>query len=598
MTRCTTCESRYISQHFWMSSDVLYSERSYIVDVRIVIWGTSFRTLRNRSEPRFCVCHLKLAGIRIETESGKKKGSPVLPSAQKKHFHNKIPNMESIHTERKVHSNFEALIENIPKVASTFALALHDQSVATTIEPQRKALAKKNTDKNTAYGRKRFNDWWSGNVHTNIVFNCEKFPDPSFIRFIQAQDSGIAALLELSHVQRASILSQFVVSVQSKNTDFKLRARTIKGMLDGIQREIWEVEGSSDVLMERFGEWSCTKHKCYKTVRDDLKNLCLQNEVSSTGNFKCGQSADALSFWEFEHVQTLTLFEIAHAKTFRDKLIKIQHYAMQNIGRFIGSRGIQEIHDMKVTDFTYNYIDHYWLEYFPSNYGKTVKVTSEYSIAPRYSGYICGRSICDVFRLLSSHRNPDAEHYLFLKVLNDVMETDKVWFANQRVGSGKIGKAVNTYTEQLLKQKIIDEGKYANTSLRKLVVENLSLKGAPECVVSSAIGHFGMSGASNKGGFRDGNLGNYMSALAKPIMRKKIAVLMSKTDVKWRDVEDDQLFFSEYVVQNSPAGVCLDSRTFAEALQQIYHCEENCSNVTEVGNFEEKNYDSQTIIEF
>ena len=178
-----------------------------------------------------CLPIFEIGGNSNRNGIGKKKGSPVLPSAKKKHFHNKISNMESINTERKEHSNFEALIENIPKVASTFASALHDQSVAPTIEPQRKALAKKNTDKNTAYGRKRFDIIWQVKcniIHTQIVFDCEKFYVPSFVPFIQVQDSGMVVLLELSHHNTVPVFVNF----EAKNADFKLRARTIK---DGLK---------------------------------------------------------------------------------------------------------------------------------------------------------------------------------------------------------------------------------------------------------------------------------------------------------------------------------------------------------------------------
>jgi hypothetical protein len=432
-----------------------------------------------------------------------------------------------------------------------------------SIEPIEKILAKKNTAKNTRYGCNHFNGWWATNVHTMIEFPPDKFKDAAFVRTLQEQ-SGVEGFLVMSHVQRAEILKQFVKTIKSKNGDLHLRAKSIKGIVDGLVREIKLIEGQNDDLLTKYGDWSWKKHCAYVIVVQSLKEVCLQKEVPNAANFRPSQTADVMQFWEFEQCQQLCISKIANSSTFREKLIMTQHYVMQTIGKFCGARAIGEIHDMRTSDFTE--LDVYWLEYFPSNYGKTVRVKSDFSIAPRFSSFICGRANCDAVRLLCSHRNTDASNYLFLKVLNNVKETEEIWFANQRVGEGKIGKALSPYAEELVTMNVFDKGHYTNTSIRKLVTEVLALKGTPEVIVSSAIGHYSSSGASYEGGFRDSNLGNYMCQWSRPLLRKKIAVMMLKKEVKWADVQD-QKFYAEYVAQNSPAGIVIDIHTFKQIVE-------------------------------
>ena len=48
-------------------------------------------------------------------------------------------------------------------------------------------------------------------------------------------------------------------------------------MIDGFVRSIKEIESNSDMLTERFGEWSWSKSAPYVCVKQALKNYSFQN---------------------------------------------------------------------------------------------------------------------------------------------------------------------------------------------------------------------------------------------------------------------------------------------------------------------------------
>jgi hypothetical protein len=70
---------------------------------------------------------------------------------------------------------------------------------------------------------------------------------------------------------------------------------------------------------------------------------------------------------------TLFAFE---AKCFRTALLHYQKATVQVLGKYLGSRVIAEMNEIKVTDFVE--INALWMEYNPSGVTKTTKVNSQY----------------------------------------------------------------------------------------------------------------------------------------------------------------------------------------------------------------------------
>ena len=87
-----------------------------------------------------------------------------------------------------------------------------------------------------------------------------------------------------------------------------------------------------------------------------------------------------------------------------------------------------------------------------------------------------------------------------------MLESHELWFAIQNVGINQISGAIKDYTSNLIENQLIPEGKYTNTSMRKLVVDRLSDAGCPEMLVASAIGHYASNSSSVGAGFVHKNL--------------------------------------------------------------------------------------------
>ena len=266
--------------------------------------------------------------------------------------------------------------------------------------------------------------------------------------------------------------------------------------------------------------------------------------------------------FEFGRLHRYTLARAANAPTFREKLQTIQFAAVQVIGQFFGARGLSEVKDIDTTELEQQ--GPLWIEYTPNGRTKTSRVTNDYRITQRHRMFIVGKTNCEIINLLCTHRDPSAGTSLFLRAKNNVTEDDDVWFSNQKVGKSIIGQAVSKFAAPLMERREIENGHYTNTSMRKMLADRLFLAGAPEAIIASAIGHYSNSCSNN--GFRHSNLANYVSGMESTILRKKIAVLMHKSDLRWADVEDDALFFSEYVAGNSPAGVLVCNKTLDETL--------------------------------
>ena len=330
-------------------------------------------------------------------------------------------------------------------------------------------------------------------------------------------------------------------------------------------RHIKEIEAESDILFERYGDWSWTKGKVYGIVKEALKSYSMHRfsqMTQSVSERKDTSASDSLRLFAFGLIKRQTLKIAACSQLFRERLLHIQKATVQVIGQFCGSRAISEMNEIKVSDF----IEHglCWFEYRPSGVTKTTKVDSTFTVASRVSSFILGRSNCDLIRSLASHRSLDAPNRLFLRPLNNVLESHELWFANQNVGINQISGAIKDYTSNLIENQLIPEGKYTNTSMRKLVVDRLSDAGCPEMLVASAIGHYASNSSSVGAGFVHKNLVNYSTGVNDVLTRKKIAMLMHNTKLKWRDVEDDETFFCQTL--SDPK--LIDCTTLSEVLNK------------------------------
>lgn len=414
---------------------------------------------------------------------------------------------------------------------------------------------RKNTVKCTNYGKRAFCEWWA---HARGTFF---FPDTSFPDSVSRENfrlmDGVDAFLQMSLLQRATVCVEFVAGVQPADRKTCLTAKTIKGMLDGFFRHIHAIENESEELTAKFGDWSF-KSKPFVKVKEALKNYEMNRYIACSenpGQQRVVIAADVLQPFAFAEIHKRTLYLAACSTTHRAKLMHIQKATAQVIGNFLGARAISELHEVKVTDFYENGPN--WMEYRPSGVTKTTKVNQEFQVTQRYPGFIVGRKNCDLIRLLVSHRSEDSPNRLFLRPLNNVEEHHDYWFANQHVGVNQISSAISQYTLALIEGGRIPCGHYTNTSMRKLVADRLSNAGAPEMIVASAIGHYGSTGGQTNVGFNHRNLGNYISGCKDSLTRQKIAVLMHNCSLKWRDVEDDEFFFQNYVVnsKNGPEGI-------------------------------------------
>lgn len=404
---------------------------------------------------------------------------------------------------------------------------------------------RKNTKKTTSYGRRAFCDWWD-EIKQSFQFDEHKFPSQDFRDRLRELD-GVSLFMELTHIQRASVLRGFVAGVKPRKTgDPPLSAKTIKAIVDGFVRHLKEIEAESDILYEKYGDWSWTKGKVYGIVKDALKSYSMHrfSQLSqSVSETRDTSASDSLRLFAFAQIKTHTLKIAACSQLFRERLLHLQKATIQVIGQFCGSRAISEMNEIKVTDFIEHGLD--WLEFKPSGVTKTTKVDSNFTVSSRVSSFLVGRSNCDLIRLLASHRSNDAPNRLFLRPLNNVLESHEFWFANQNVGINQISGAIKDYTPVLIENQLIPEGKYTNTSMRKLVVDRLSDAGCPEMLVASAIGHYGSNSSSVGSGFMHKNLVNYSTGVNDVLTRKKIAMLMHNPRLKWRDVEDDETFFCQ-----------------------------------------------------
>jgi hypothetical protein len=352
-----------------------------------------------------------------------------------------------------------------------------------------------------------------------LNFPKEKFSE-NLVLMVRGSD-GVGAFLEMSHVQRAFVLRQFVAGIQPRDGDGLLSPKTIKSMIDGFVRSIKEIESNSDMLTERFGEWSWSKSAPYVCVKQALKNYSFHRFEEVCENKERAKQpsnrADALKVFSFAAVHSRTLELASTSVSFRTRLLHLQRAAVQIIGCFCGNRAITEMHEMKVSDFKER--SNCWMEYDPTGVTKSTKVNAEYQVVERASSFIVGRKNCDLIRLLASHRSLDSPDRLFLKVQNNVEETDEIWFANQHVGVNKIGPAISEYANALVCERVIPEGHYTNTSMRKLVVDRLAQAGCPELLVASAIGHYVNGGSSISSGFGYRNLSNYITGVNDDLTR-------------------------------------------------------------------------------
>jgi hypothetical protein len=170
---------------------------------------------------------------------------------------------------------------------------------------------RKNTKKTTNYGRRAFCDWWDA-AKQSFQFDEHKFPRQDFRDMLRELD-GVALFMELTHIQRASLLRGFVAGVKPRQSGgAPLSAKTIKSIVDGFVRHIKEIEAESDILFEMYGDWSWTKGKVYGIVKEALKSYSMHrfsqmtqsvSEQSDSYIFRKPQSRSLGSFVEAEQYQ-------------------------------------------------------------------------------------------------------------------------------------------------------------------------------------------------------------------------------------------------------------------------------------------------------
>ena len=402
---------------------------------------------------------------------------------------------------------------------------------------------------------KRFVKWWEDLKATGAVSKR----DPHFLEpevFDNLSDNELSNSLDslmfhIDHLQRAHLISLYVEQLTPiEKGSTHLDGGTIKGYVDAIVRKLWSVERTNRQLSSRYGNWSWKQNNEYVIVEKTIKHKVETEDTKYRGQKQKGSmTSDSVTIksWKLLIDSIFTKRDKYKHKNDLSNFIKTNASLCVHIHTlFCGCRAQDEITNLIVKDF----VDHTpnCIEFRLSGDFKTRKLGANFNFIDRLSSFIFSEKYCDLFRIFMNFRAPNSIDRFFLYHQPSARFGDKILLSQAKpIGPKPLSQAVKKEITKLVEEGLIASGIYSNTSLRKGLSDALSLAYVPPVIVDLAVGHFNSKSGQTSVAFTSTpNLTSYVSLWKQAITRKKIALLLFDSSLKWQDICDKDAFHSVY----------------------------------------------------
>ena len=372
-------------------------------------------------------------------------------------------------------------------------------------------------------------------------FNPDCEPTLCTLRYRFQSKDGFAALCTMFHDERNILLAHYVVKLvptfKKKDMKGNILGRTKRVYLNGIQRGLKLYEKQHNQVW-RFGrDWCWSRDIEYQQLRAALDQSIIANEF---GNIKA-RSLSIMSLEQFRALHQLT-WEFANdiSLPFSIRMTHYQRYLMQGILAFGCLRAREDLAECRVDEF--EVISPEKIEFGMKRTFKSHKITTEKKVVHKPSRYILGKRYVHVLTLILEHRPHFDESKsaqlptsdlvptqpgvrtkktkkpfnkkiqtpvhlrLWLKLVPDCVETDRVYFLKRQLGEKKVSEAVTAYIPILQETNSLfsdTNQQFTNTSLRKYHNDALSEAGAPIIVQQESLAQNTRAYAKNDSHFRN-----------------------------------------------------------------------------------------------